>query len=109
MEENKTTKKPEMKIVKGGAMQEKQEPQKLTYEQLNDACNQLFQQNQQLRKKLDELNTFNAFKRLDYLLKVIELANTIKDADFINGCIEELKEAIVIKPEQEVKEETTKK
>lgn len=98
MEENKT-KTVEMKAVEGS-----KEEKKLTYEQLNEACNQLFQQNQQLRGKLNELNTFNAFKRLDYLFKVVELADTIKDSDFINQCIDEIKEAIVVKEEEKAAE-----
>ena len=36
----------------------KDEPQKLSYEQLNDACNQLFQQNQRLVKRNNELEQF---------------------------------------------------
>lgn len=76
----------------------KTEPrQKLTYEQLNDACNQLFQQNQKLYKKIQELEVSNMFARLDYLFKVIELSSTFKDTDFVNDCIEEIKEALTIK------------
>lgn len=90
-------KKKSMKIEKGG--EEKQE--KLTYEQLNDACQQLFQQNQQLVKQLREANLENMFRRLDYLFEVVRLSGTIKDADFVNGCIDEIKEAIVIKDNKE--------
>lgn len=68
--------------------------QKLTYEQLNDACNQLFQQNQYLTRQVRELNATNLFKRLDYLFKVVELSSTIKDAEFVNSCIDEIKEAM---------------
>lgn len=70
--------------------------QKLTYEQLNDVCNQLFQQNQQLRKELQEMNAVNMFKRLDYLFKVVELSTTFKDADFVNSCMDEIKEALTV-------------
>lgn len=81
--------------------------QKLTYEQLNDACNQLFQQNQYLVKQLKELDMANSFKRLDYLFKVVELAGTFKDADFVNQCIDEIKGAMVASddnPQDEAKE-----
>lgn len=98
--EEKETKTVEMKAVEGN----KEEAQKLTYEQLNEACNQLFQQNQQLRKQVNELNTYNAFRRLDYLFKVVELASTIKDAEFINECIAEIKEAMTIKEEAATEE-----
>lgn len=75
--------------------------QKLSYEQLNDVCNQLFQQNQQLRKALQELNASNMFKRLDYLFKVVELATTFKDSDFINSCMDEIKEALTVPDDKE--------
>lgn len=79
--------------------------QKLTYEQLNDVCKQLFQQNQQLIKQVRELNLANMYRRLDYLFRVIELADNIKDADFINSCIDEIKEAMIIPDNKEDKEE----
>lgn len=87
--------------------------QKLTYEQLNDACNQLFQQNQQLYKKINELNTYNAFRRLDYLFKVVEIFNKIVapegltfTEDFVKSCIKEIQDAMTIKeePDEETKE-----
>ena len=43
------------------------EKSKLTYDQLKDACNQLWQQNQQLIKRSRELEQFAINKRLDYL------------------------------------------
>jgi len=80
---------------------ENTEHKKLTYEQLNNACNQLFQQNQQLLHKIQEINAVNMFKRLDYLFKVVELAATFKDADFVNSCIDEIKEALTPSEESE--------
>lgn len=111
MEEKK--KSPKMGIIKGGksisggkeqnageqenaSRQDEQKQQKLTYEQLNDACQQLFQQNQQLLRQLKEQNMVNMFKRLDYLFKVVEFADTFKDADFVNGCLDEIKGAMTI-------------
>ena len=94
MEENKA-KEIKMNSVKNDS--EANAPkQKLTYKQLNDVCNQLFQQNQELRKGLQEMNAVNMFKRLDYLFKVVELASTFKDSDFINSCMDEIKEALTI-------------
>lgn len=90
-------KKKSMKIEKGGE-------EKLTYEQLNDACQQLFQQNQQLARQLREANLENMFRRLDYLFEVVRLSDTIKDADFVNSCIDEIKEAITIKDEPKEEE-----
>lgn len=87
MEEKKTI---EMGVAKG------EERQKLCYEQLNEACSQLFQQNQQLRSEVNRLNTFNAFRRLDYLFKVVELSDKIKDGEFVAQCVDELKEAMTV-------------
>lgn len=95
MEENKA-KAVKMNSVKNDSKVADQSKQKLTYEQLNDVCNQLFQQNQELRKGLQEMNAVNVFKRLDYLFKVVELASTFKDSDFINSCMDEIKEALTI-------------
>lgn len=99
MEENKA-KEIKMNSAKQNT-QADQPKQKLTYEQLNDVCNQLFQQNQELRKSLQEMNAVNIFKRLDYLFKVVELASTFKDSDFINSCIDEIKEALTIPDDKE--------
>lgn len=76
------------------------EGNKLTYEQLNDTCNQLLQQNQQLYRQLKEVDMANMFKRLDYLFKVVENANTFKDGDFLNSCMDEIKEALTIPREE---------
>lgn len=69
-------------------------PQKYTYDQLNDICNQLFQQNQELVKQIQQLNQAYAFKRLEFLFKVLELSSVIKDTEFITACVEEVKEAM---------------
>lgn len=89
------------KVSTGETPKNSDKRQKLTYEQLNEACSQLFQQNQYLAKQLREANLVNNFKRLDYLFKVVELADTFKDADFVGSCIDEIKETIIIKEEPE--------
>lgn len=96
MEEQKKTKE-----IKMNAVNDKQrEP--LTYNQLNDVCNQLWQQNQQLTKKCQELDNFNMFKRLDYLFKVLDYP-TLFDKKFVSACTKEIKEAMVIPQEPEKK------
>lgn len=69
--------------------------QKLTYEQLNDACNQLWQQNKQLVARNRELETFAMNKRLDYLFKVLELCNQFS-SDFVGNCASEIEQAMTI-------------
>lgn len=73
---------------------------KLSYEQLNDVCSQLYQQNQYLQNQLKQSNLTNAFKRLDYLFKVLEFERVIKDSDFIYGCIQEIKDVLTLVPEE---------
>lgn len=69
---------------------------KLSYEELERAANELMMQNQQLYSELQKLNMVNAFKRLDYLFKVIEF-NTVFDTEFVNKCRDEIMDIIVIK------------
>lgn len=72
-----------------------EEQKKLTYEQLNDACNQLWQQNKQLVKRNKELEQFVMNKRLDYLFKVLECSKEFS-SDFIRNCASEIEEAITV-------------
>lgn len=73
----------------------KEEKRKLTYEQLNEACNQLFQQNRQLSMKNRELEQFLINKRMEYLFKVVE-SSSIFHSDFVGNCIDEIEEAMKI-------------
>lgn len=89
------------KTVKMGASNEaKEQNQKLTYEQLNDACNQLWQQNKQLVARNRELEQFAINKRLDYLFKVLELGSKF-NSDFVVSCASEIEEAMTIPQEVE--------
>lgn len=78
----------------------KDEHQKLSYEQLNDACNQLFQQNQRLVKRNNELEQFLLNKRLEYLFKVISIeegiSNKMFSKEFITACAKEIEEALTV-------------
>lgn len=96
MKEQNKTKEVKLKI------EPKEDKKPLSYEQLNDACNQLVIQNSKLKKRCQELESFNMFKRLDYLFEVLDHANKF-DNEFVNSCAEEIKAAIII-PE-EIKEE----
>lgn len=74
--------------------------QKFTYEQLNDACNQLWQQNKQLVARNKELEAFAMNKRLDYLFKVLELSNQFS-SDFVGNCAVEIEQAMTIPQDTE--------
>ena len=66
---------------------------KLTYEQLNDACNQLYQQNRHLSARNKELEQFIMAKRLDYLFKVLELSEKFPRG-FVQDCATEIEEGM---------------
>lgn len=74
--------------------------QKLTYEQLNDACNQLWQQNKQFVARNRELEAFAMNKRLDYLFKVLKLSNQFS-SDFVGNCAVEIEQAMTIPQDTE--------
>ena len=85
MEENKT-KTVEMKTEK----------KKFSYEELNDIASQLSQQNQQFYAQLQRVNMTNAFKRLDYLFKVVE-NGALFTPEFLDNCVNEIEESLTIK------------
>ena len=67
----------------------------LTYDQLNDACSQLYQENQYLMKQLQEANMFNQFKRMDYLFMVVNAPNSF-DTAFVKACADEIQESLTL-------------
>lgn len=93
----------------------KEQPQKLTYEQLNQACAELSQQNQnmqryiqQLQKQMQQMDFTLQTKRMDYLFKVVELASDDKALyrfrkEFVLNCITEIEESLTI-PQEETKD-----
>lgn len=104
----------EKKIInmKAAAKSDTAAPQRLSYEDLNKACAELSQQNQQmhsyiqkLHKQLQEMDVAIQGKRLDYLFKVVEMSlspsNLYKfDDDFVLKCISEIRDSLTI-PEDE--------
>ena len=116
MEKKIGSKEVEMKVVKNT-----DQPQKLSYEQLNQACaemsQQLQQQNkyiQQMHKQLQEMSFMLQNKRMEYLFKVVEIAHKSPLSyyacfakDFVEECIAEIQESLTI-PQEEKKEETPK-
>ena len=96
-----------------------QQSQRLSYEELNQACadmsQQLQQQNkyiQQLHKQVQEMSFMLQNKRMEYLFRVVEISTKANnkyefDDSFVNACIAEIEESLTI-PQQEDKEETPK-
>lgn len=110
------------KEVKLQAAVNKEQPQKLSYEELNQACaemsQQIQQQNkyiQQLHKQIQEMSFMLQNKRMEYLFKVVEIANRSNASeyacfakDFVEECIAEIQESLTIPQQEEKKEETPK-
>lgn len=89
----------------------KEENKKISYEDLQKAAGQLYQQNQQLIAKCkqyeEQMQRFNNVEvRLHYLFEVLDKGSYF-DSDFIDTCVNEVKEIMTIKeePEEEIKEE----
>lgn len=87
-----------MEEQKKKALESNQEaaPQKLSYEQLNEACAQLSQQNHYLGIQLQQAQANLMSKRLDYLFTVLNYKDLF-DSDFVIECTDEIKEALQIK------------
>lgn len=83
----------------------KEETKKISYEDLQKAAGQLYQQNQQLiakckqyEEQMQRLN--NVEVRLHYLFEVLDKGSYFDD-DFIEVCVNEVKEIMTIKEEAE--------
>ena len=96
MEEQKKTKEIKMN------QQADKKADKLSYEQLTDVANRLVQENQYLKQQLQKaMQTIGMFNRIDYLFKVLQYEQVIKDAEFINNCVNEIKDSLTIPPTEE--------
>ena len=114
------TEKTESKEVKMKV--EREQSQRLSYEELNQACAELSQQVQQqnkyiqqLHKQMQEMSFMLQNKRMDYLFRVVEIANKSNVSeyacfakDFVENCIAEIQESLTIPQQEEEKEETSK-
>lgn len=86
-----------------------EETKKISYEDLQKAAGQLYQQNQQLiakckqyEEQIQRLN--NVEVRLHYLFEVLDKGSYF-DSDFIDTCVNEVKEIMTIKEETEEEKE----
>lgn len=82
-----------------------EETKKISYGDLQKAAGQLYQQNQQLiakckqyEEQMQRLN--NVEVRLHYLFEVLDKGSYF-DSDFIDTCVNEVKEIMTIKEETE--------
>ena len=65
------------------------QPEKMSYEQLENIAHQLSEQSRSLAGKLQEANLTNLFRRLDYLFLVVQNSDKFKTS-FVGDCIEEI-------------------
>lgn len=70
-------------------------PEKVSYEELSEKYRQLAEQANIMYQKLMESNMTNAFRRLDYLFKVLENKEAF-DADFVKTSSDEIMKMIAI-------------
>lgn len=89
-------------------MHETARPEKMSYEQLENVAHQLSEQTRRLYAQLQAANTTNMFKRLDYLFKVVENGHMFKQ-EFLEKCITEIEETMIIPEESEETKDTENK
>lgn len=73
---------------------------KPSYEDLNNYCMQLLQQNRRLIAQMQKMDMENLFRRLDYLFKVLELRQCFEE-DFVKTCSTEIVQGMTPQPEKE--------
>ena len=95
-----------MKVV--NTKESKEQSKKYTYEELEQICAKVVEDNRNMVAQLRRMQQNYLFQRIDFLLKIIGLADKFNDAEFINTCVDEVKTAMII-PEEETKEEEKKK
>lgn len=86
--------------------------QKLTYEQLKDAADKLWNENRYLKQELQRATEFaNTINRLDYLFKVVEIShnnrnNSVSFAyEFVEKCLAEIQDVLTLPEQKEEKED----
>lgn len=85
-------------------MEETKEVKKLSYEELEKVAHELDAQCQKFYMELQNANMTNAFKRLDYLFKVVENADKFPQ-EFVKHCIEEVVNSMEVPTEETPNEE----
>lgn len=82
-----------------------EENRKLTYEELEQAANQLSEQVRGLYMQLQQATDANFFKRIDYLFKVVENSDKF-NPEFVMQCTKELESTLTLpEPKEENKKE----
>lgn len=74
--------------------------QQASYEQLANIANQLYVQNQEMGKRLNEMDMANFFKRLEWLWSIINSTTAYITEAFKQECGKEFM-SMMVKPEEE--------
>lgn len=100
MEEKKTA---EEVSINANAQSAQDGNKKATYEELNNYCIQLYNQNKQLMSQLQQRDMLNLFKRLDYLFLVLKNKDCF-GSDFVGDCVAEITNALTVSEDAGSKE-----
>lgn len=91
-------------------MEEKKKQEKLSYEELENAAQQLsvqaealYKENMELRKALEQANMANAYTQLEFRFKVLQYAEHFS-FDFVDSTVKAIEE-IMSERKEEPKEE----
>lgn len=85
-------------------MEENKEVKKLSYEELENVAKNLTAQCNQLYAELQKANMTNAFKRLDYLFKIVE-NREVFPTEFVQASLYEIQGTMTIPSEEDVNTE----
>lgn len=80
-------------------MEETKEMKKLSYEELENAAKQLAEKCNYYHQELMKMHTENLFKRLDYLIKVVNNTTGVFTKEFTEMCAREIEDMITLKEE----------
>lgn len=89
-------KKEETKETK---VENSKEGTKLTYEQLTEAYNNLYEKANQMFRQLQEAKFLLSDQRLKYLFEVLKYSDKF-DLEFVGKCTDEIKESLTIEEEE---------
>lgn len=85
----------EEKKTKTAQTNQSTDKRKATYEELNNYCIQLMNQNKALTEELKKRDMVTLFKRLDYLFMVVSNRDAFPKG-FVDQCVEEIQGQITI-------------
>lgn len=95
------------KEIKMNPNTNKQDNMKLSYDQLKEIADKLWNDNKYLQKELQQAAEFaRTINRLDYLFKVVEISSRASgsfNSDFVLSCTDEIEKLLTV-PEVETKE-----